>query len=89
MGFTLEEFYDLSWFEYNCLLDGYNKKQKMQWEQTLFICYSDIMGNPHIPNYQKPMDFKEFCDSMLDPEYEGWKISQDELNDVKKLWGIK
>jgi len=88
IGLTPVEFYDLSWYEYDCMVDGYNKSLRESWEQVLFNTYTNIQGNPYIQKGLKPGKFKEYVASVLDGVSSDFEITMEELEIVKKNWGL-
>ena len=89
MGRSLEEFYDLSWFEFDCILEGYLARQREIWTRVLFMTYSQMMGNPYIPPHNKPWSFQDYVDGVMDPESLEFTITPEEVDKVMELWGIK
>ena len=85
---TPVEFYDLSWYEYDCMFDGYNREMREGWERILFNTYTNILGNPYIQKGLKPNSFKEYVEEVLDGVDHNIVITMEELDRIKKLWGI-
>jgi len=70
------------------MVDGHKKKIRNEWERSLWITYCMMRGNVDISEADRSILFSDYVASVLDGVSPYIEITPDELEKVKKLWGL-
>lgn len=53
-GYSQRQCFEISVKEYQCLLDGFAKKEYREWERVRWMAFMNIQLSPDIKAYNKP-----------------------------------